>query len=75
MVSPRYKRVALVGGGPAGLAAIRELVQEQCFDYIRVFERKDRVGEIWHTNPSRTNLGPPTLTPRDSLPYRRIYHN
>ncbi|UCK58280.1 hypothetical protein AFCA_001143 [Aspergillus flavus] len=47
MVSPRYKRVALVGGGPAGLAAIRELVQEQCFDYIRVFERKDRVGEIW----------------------------
>lgn len=42
-----YRRVAVIGAGPSGLAAVRALEQEGSFDYIRVFERKDRVGGLW----------------------------
>lgn len=42
-----YKRVTVIGAGPSGLAAVRALSDENAFDTIRVFERRDRVGGIW----------------------------
>ncbi|OKL57839.1 hypothetical protein UA08_07190 [Talaromyces atroroseus] len=51
VVNFRYKRVAIVGAGPSGLAAVRALAQENCFEYIRIFERSDRVGGLWAFDP------------------------
>ncbi|RAH78089.1 FAD/NAD(P)-binding domain-containing protein [Aspergillus japonicus CBS 114.51] len=45
---PRYSRVAVIGTGPSGLSAVKALHDENTFDTIRVFERRDRVGGIWH---------------------------
>lgn len=46
-MAPRYRRVAVIGTGPSGLAAVHALSQEGNFDTIRVFERRDRVGGLW----------------------------
>lgn len=44
----RYRRVAVIGAGPSGLSAVRALSDENVFDTIRLFERRDRVGGIWY---------------------------
>ena len=49
-------RVAVIGAGPAGYAAVRALVLENKFNKIRVFERRDRVGGIWYSSPSMLEL-------------------
>ncbi|KAI0128684.1 hypothetical protein BJ170DRAFT_341175 [Xylariales sp. AK1849] len=41
------KRVAVIGAGPAGIIAIDALAQEQAFDLIRVFERREGPGGCW----------------------------
>ncbi|PYI02684.1 FAD/NAD(P)-binding domain-containing protein [Aspergillus sclerotiicarbonarius CBS 121057] len=51
-MSPRYRRVAIIGTGPCGLSAVKALQDENTFDTIRVFERRDRVGGIWHYDPT-----------------------
>ena len=48
---PRYRRVAVIGAGPSGLAATHALAAEKAFDTIRVFDRRDRVGGLWHYDP------------------------
>ncbi|KAH8690776.1 dimethylaniline monooxygenase (N-oxide forming) [Talaromyces proteolyticus] len=70
-----YRRVAVIGAGPSGYAAARALALEKKFDVIRVFERRDKVGGIWHFDPlpdefplkpaSRVTIPPqfPTLAP------------
>ncbi|KAJ5506349.1 hypothetical protein LT330_004448 [Penicillium expansum] len=50
-MAPPYRRVAVIGAGPSGLAAVRALEQEGLFDYIRVFERKSTVGGLWAYEP------------------------
>jgi cation diffusion facilitator CzcD-associated flavoprotein CzcO len=41
------KRVAVIGLGPSGAISIDALAQEQAFDVIRVFERRDAPGGCW----------------------------
>lgn len=41
------KRVAIIGAGPAGAISIDAFAQEQAFDVIRVFERRERPGGCW----------------------------
>ncbi|OOF89935.1 hypothetical protein ASPCADRAFT_180079 [Aspergillus carbonarius ITEM 5010] len=50
-MTPRYRRIAVIGTGPSGLSAVKALHDENTFDTIRVFERRDRVGGIWHYDP------------------------
>ncbi|KAL1968634.1 hypothetical protein VTN77DRAFT_1460 [Rasamsonia byssochlamydoides] len=50
-MGPRYRSIAVIGTGPSGVSAVRALHQEKIFDTIRVFERRDRVGGIWHYDP------------------------
>lgn len=45
---PGIKRVAVIGAGPAGAIAVDALAQEQAFDVIRVFERREKVGGCWY---------------------------
>lgn len=41
------KRVAVIGAGPAGAIAVDALAQENAFDKIRVFERREKAGGLW----------------------------
>lgn len=41
------KSVAIIGAGPAGIISIDALAQEQAFDRIRVFERREAAGGCW----------------------------
>jgi NADPH-dependent glutamate synthase beta subunit-like oxidoreductase len=41
------KKVAVIGAGPAGAIAVDALAQEEAFDIIRVFERREKAGGCW----------------------------
>ncbi|KAF1922408.1 FAD/NAD(P)-binding domain-containing protein [Didymella exigua CBS 183.55] len=55
------KRVAVIGLGPSGAISIDALAQEQAFDVIRVFERREAPGGCWLEDKSP----PPNLLPED----------
>jgi cation diffusion facilitator CzcD-associated flavoprotein CzcO len=50
------KRIAVIGAGPAGAIAVDALAQEQVFDQIRVFERREDAGGCWHVIISVINI-------------------
>lgn len=43
----KVKRIAIIGAGPTGAKSIDAFAQEQAFDIIRVFERRERPGGCW----------------------------
>ncbi len=47
MAQYSHLRVAVIGAGPAGLAAGRELLTRG-FDHFTIFEKSDAVGGTWH---------------------------
>ncbi|KAL4980143.1 hypothetical protein BDW66DRAFT_167184 [Aspergillus desertorum] len=68
-MAPRYDSVAVIGTGPSGISTLRALVDEGTFSRIRVFERRDRVGGLWHYDPvpdSFPTPGAPVL--RNEIP-------
>ncbi|KAL4786964.1 hypothetical protein BJX76DRAFT_319655 [Aspergillus varians] len=46
-MAPHVKSVAIIGAGPAGAIAVDAFAQEQAFDRIRVFERREKAGGCW----------------------------
>ncbi|TVY93763.1 Thiol-specific monooxygenase [Lachnellula willkommii] len=51
MAPINFKSVAIIGAGPAGIISIDALAQEQAFDHIRVFERREAAGGCWIEDP------------------------
>ncbi|ETS73018.1 hypothetical protein PFICI_15193 [Pestalotiopsis fici W106-1] len=47
----QYRRVAVIGAGPAGAIATDALAKEQAFDTIRVFDRRSGIGGTWIHTP------------------------
>ncbi|ODV94556.1 hypothetical protein PACTADRAFT_85798 [Pachysolen tannophilus NRRL Y-2460] len=50
---PKFKRIAIVGAGPFGLAAARALSEESKFykfDKITLYEKTSKVGGLWNYN-------------------------
>ncbi|KAJ5370877.1 uncharacterized protein N7496_006969 [Penicillium cataractarum] len=47
-MAPRYRNIAVIGAGPSGISAVKALQEENIFDRIRIFERRDKPGGIWH---------------------------
>ncbi|CCE78000.1 Piso0_000610 [Millerozyma farinosa CBS 7064] len=47
MTSNSIESVAVIGGGPSGLAALHALKSEHSFGKIRLFERKSEPGGLW----------------------------
>ncbi|PGH02984.1 hypothetical protein AJ80_08775 [Polytolypa hystricis UAMH7299] len=43
----KIRRVVIIGAGPAGAIAVDALAQENAFDLIRVFERREKSGGCW----------------------------
>jgi cation diffusion facilitator CzcD-associated flavoprotein CzcO len=48
LIQKPIKRVAIIGGGPGGLAAARALRNENSFETITIFERNDHTGGTWY---------------------------
>jgi cation diffusion facilitator CzcD-associated flavoprotein CzcO len=46
-ILPTIRRVAVIGAGPGGLVAAKQLKEEGAFDKITVFERNDQIGGTW----------------------------
>lgn len=61
-MAPRYRSVAVIGAGPSGISAVKALKEENIFQSIRLFERRDKVGGIWHLDetPDRFPSGAPS---------------
>ncbi|CAO3582273.1 unnamed protein product [Absidia cylindrospora] len=57
-ILPTIRRVAVIGAGPGGLAAAKQLQEEGVFDKISVFERNDQIGGTWIYS-SEQNTNPP----------------
>ncbi|KAH6689624.1 thiol-specific monooxygenase [Plectosphaerella plurivora] len=58
------KKVAIVGAGPAGLAAAKYLRARACFETITIFEQQDRVGGVWYySQDPPSELKVPQTTP------------
>jgi dimethylaniline monooxygenase (N-oxide forming) len=56
------RRVAIIGAGPLGLIATKNLVEEN-FE-VTTFERNEDVGGLWRANPNteQTCVLPTTIT-------------
>lgn len=44
-------RIAIIGAGPAGLAAAKYLRAQKAFSEIVIFEQHDKIGGIWNYSP------------------------
>ena len=53
------KRIAIVGAGPAGLAAAKALALEPAKFTIDLFERRDNIGGVWNFHGDKGNVRPP----------------
>ncbi|KAJ5647243.1 hypothetical protein N7490_003615 [Penicillium lividum] len=57
------KRVAVIGAGPSGLAAVKYLRAEKYFDQIDVFEQRSSIGGVWNYTPRSSKIGASTTVP------------
>lgn len=48
MTIDNIESVAVIGGGPSGLAALHALKSELKYKKIRLFERKSEPGGLWY---------------------------
>lgn len=61
---PIYRRICVVGGGPAGLAIGKALALEPIkFDTIDIFERRDLLGGLWNFGGDKTKVDPAVPSP------------
>ncbi|RAL09161.1 putative flavin dependent monooxygenase [Aspergillus homomorphus CBS 101889] len=47
----QIRRIAVIGAGPSGLAAVKYLLAERFFDSIDVFEQRTSAGGVWNYSP------------------------
>ncbi|KAJ5795213.1 hypothetical protein N7457_001812 [Penicillium paradoxum] len=62
LINP-VRRVAIIGAGPSGLAAVKYLLAEKCFTQVEVFEQRSSVGGAWNYNASSSKIGMSTAVP------------
>ncbi|KAI0465495.1 hypothetical protein LJB42_000732 [Komagataella kurtzmanii] len=52
------KSVAIIGGGPSGLATAKALAEEHVFDKIVIFEQQPQVGGVWNYSGTKPGNSP-----------------
>lgn len=52
------RRIAVIGGGPAGLASAKALISESANFSVDVFERRDKVGGLWYHHGDKSKVLP-----------------
>ncbi|RAH62657.1 flavin dependent monooxygenase [Aspergillus piperis CBS 112811] len=60
-LSTPIRRIAVIGAGPSGLAAVKYLLAEKCFERVDVFEKRSSAGGVWNYCPGtlKENLTTP----------------
>ncbi|KAL4886266.1 hypothetical protein BJY04DRAFT_178775 [Aspergillus karnatakaensis] len=58
------RRIAVIGGGPSGVAAVKYLLDEKCFDTVDVFERRSSLGGVWNYSPASLKETTPVPVPQ-----------
>lgn len=53
------RKVAIIGGGPAGLAAAKALMLEPVKFSIDLYDRRDKLGGLWYYSSDKTQVHPP----------------
>ncbi|CCF38895.1 dimethylaniline monooxygenase [Colletotrichum higginsianum] len=66
-MAPRYSSVAVIGAGPSGISAVKALSEENTFDRIQLFDRRERIGGTWIYDEE-----PEPFSPFSSQPVRDI---
>ncbi|KAL4923751.1 putative flavin dependent monooxygenase [Aspergillus undulatus] len=70
-LSKQIRRIAVIGAGPAGLASVKYLLAEKCFETIDVFERRSFTGGVWNYSPEKlkqaVSTPVPQLSPNEPL--------
>ncbi|OBA17995.1 FAD/NAD(P)-binding domain-containing protein [Metschnikowia bicuspidata var. bicuspidata NRRL YB-4993] len=56
---PIVNHIAVIGAGPAGLAAAKALALEPANWIIDVFERRDSIGGVWNFTEDKSTVAPP----------------
>ncbi|PWY79637.1 FAD/NAD(P)-binding domain-containing protein [Aspergillus heteromorphus CBS 117.55] len=51
VLSKQIRRVAVIGAGPSGLAAVKYLLAEKHFERVDVFEKRSSAGGVWNYCP------------------------
>lgn len=52
------RKVAIIGGVPAGLAAAKALISEPIKLAIDLYERREQVGGLWNYSRNKSKLAP-----------------
>ncbi|KAL2220253.1 hypothetical protein M432DRAFT_561066 [Thermoascus aurantiacus ATCC 26904] len=60
----KVRSIAIIGAGPAGLAAAKYLLAEKCFEKIDIFEQRSKVGGLWNYSPASDKSGIATPIPQ-----------
>lgn len=63
-ISKQVSRIAVIGAGPSGLAAVKYLLAEKCFDKIDVFEKRSAAGGVWNYSSGALKKELPTPVPQ-----------
>ncbi|GME84429.1 unnamed protein product [Ambrosiozyma monospora] len=64
------KRVAVIGGGPCGVATVKALLKEKSFDKVVAFERRQNTGGLWNYYNEEYDdqkLAVPSVDPHNNL--------
>ncbi|GKZ19669.1 hypothetical protein AbraIFM66951_003707 [Aspergillus brasiliensis] len=65
------RRIAVIGAGPSGLAAVKYLLAEKCFERVDVFEKRSSAGGVWNYCPGilkeKLTTAVPQLDPNKPL--------
>ncbi|KAI9758422.1 MAG: hypothetical protein M4579_003051 [Chaenotheca gracillima] len=48
---PNVKNIAIIGGGPSGVATAKYLLAERVFEKIDIFEQRTSIGGVWNYTP------------------------
>ncbi|KAL2863323.1 putative flavin dependent monooxygenase [Aspergillus lucknowensis] len=62
--SKQIRRIAVIGAGPSGLAAVKYLLAEKCFETIDVFEKRSYIGGVWNHCPGALKESASTPVPQ-----------
>jgi cation diffusion facilitator CzcD-associated flavoprotein CzcO len=79
VASPKIRTIAIIGAGASGAITLSSLIQEEKFDEIVLFERRNITGGVWVLDktpdelivpPGEINLDPPLEIPDFEKEYR-----
>ncbi|KAK1707327.1 dimethylaniline monooxygenase [Colletotrichum acutatum] len=67
-MAPRYSSVAVIGAGPSGISAVKALSEENVFERIQLFDRREGIGGTWIYDERPEPFSPSSAQPVREIP-------